>query len=200
MSRPHRRFRERPPAPVRLAWQEARDERRHARWLPSPWSLWSWPMRPPPPSVSPQRSVYALIRRYQPPAGFGIPCTCSIPRGRGKAGPRCRGAYHHHYLAERHLTRQKLKAEDVVDDIRRGCLAAGLCPPSRYRPCADPPTARGRSGAVAEGREAARRVMPVRAAFRPSAPIADSSDGPYRGGLIVVDEQSRCPIGRPISR
>src|SRR5262249_11075350 len=148
------------------------------------------------------RRIYMLIRAYRASGGL---LTSLIP-GRSQGGPgksRLSSAVDRiirDAIEAVYLTRQKAPVSRVVEDVRRRCWHANVSPPSgntirqriRTLPVHETLTRR-------EGAKAARaKTRPVYGQSPESPyPLAVVQMDHTPVDLIVVDEASREPIGRP---
>lgn len=146
------------------------------------------------------RTVYTLIRRYKASGGSLLSLAPAQSQG-GRGGSRLSEEAERiisSSLSELYLSRQRVKIETVVKEIRRRCRQAGVKPPSSN-------TIRTRIGRLRseevlrtrEGREAARRLEAAGGQFPPvSRPLEVIQIDHTPVDLIVVDPFSRQPIGR----
>jgi len=150
-----------------------------------------------------ERSIYSLLRRYRRSGGLLASLAPQLPPGgRGKARL---SSLAEHIVAEairdEYLTRQKKRAEAVVRTVRERARANGIAPPS-------PNTVRARIRAVREDLAARRREGGQSSASRrlePAAGMTPMTEHPMAVlqmdhtlvDLVLVDEASRQPIGRP---
>lgn len=148
-----------------------------------------------------QRSVYTLIQRFRESGGLLISLAPQTPSGgRGKNRlPTTVEQIISSTLAEMYLSRQKNTAEMVAQEIKRRCVRAKVEPPSfntirnRIRSLSTKEKIRQR-----EGKNATRRLSAVEGNF-PSvlSPLDVIQIDHTPVDLIIVDEMTRRPIGRP---
>lgn len=148
-----------------------------------------------------QRSIYAMVRRYRVSGGLLTSLARRPPSG-GKEKGRLPAATERliaDAVADLYLTKQRLRVAAVIEAVNRRCAASGIKPPSS-KAVRSRIQALGARAATTKryGREAARRLDPVTGAF-PAAPgpldVVQIDHTPV--DLIIVDEVSRRPIGRP---
>lgn len=147
------------------------------------------------------RTVYTLIRRYKASGGSLLSLVPAQPQG-GRGGSRLPEETERiisSSLTELYLSRQRVKIETVVKEIRRRCRRAGVKPPSsntirtRIKQLNPEEVLRKR-----EGRDAVRRLEAAGGQFPPvSCPLEVVQIDHTPVDLIVVDPFSRQPIGRP---
>lgn len=147
------------------------------------------------------RTVYTLLRRYKEGGGSLLSLVPVYPQG-GRGGSRLPEETERivsSALAELYLSRQRIKVETVVKEIRHRCRKAGIKPPSSNTVRAR--IRRLRSDDVVqkrEGREAARRLDAVGGQFPSvSRPLEVVQIDHTPVDIIVVDPFSRQPLGRP---
>ncbi|TWB86828.1 putative transposase [Bradyrhizobium macuxiense] len=144
--------------------------------------------------------VYALLRQYL----LDPRLTSLLPQPRGrKVGTTLLDpaveALIEATIDDVYLTRQRVRLVELTDEVRRGCVAGGLAPPSRKAI-----TARLRARKAGdvlgkrEGRKAARdRYAPVKGALSSEYPLALVQIDHTLVDVIVVDSETRAPIQRP---
>jgi putative transposase len=150
-----------------------------------------------------ERTVYDLVRRYRRSGGLlASLAPQASPGGRGKTRlPRLAEQIIAEAIRDEYLTRQKKRAEAVVRTARERARAAGIAPPS-------PNTVRARVRAVRADLAARRREGSRSSAWRRLEPVTGMTPAPERPmavlqidhtpvDLVLVDEASRQPIGRP---
>ena len=144
--------------------------------------------------------AYALLRRY-----LGDPrLTSLLPRMRGPERGFSKldqevDALIAAAIDAVYLTRQRARISDLVGDVRRRCVAAGLTPPSRKAISARL-RARPARELVArrDGRKAARdRYIPATGSFEAHWPLSLVQIDHTLVDVIVVDSATRKPIQRP---
>lgn len=146
------------------------------------------------------RTVYTLIRRYKASGGSLLSLAPAQSQG-GRGGSRLPEEAERiisSSLTELYLSRQRVKIETVVKEIRHRCRRAGVKPPSsntirtRIRRLRSEEVLRKR-----EGREAARRLEAAGGQFPPVSRLLEVIQIDHTPvDLIVVDPFSRQPIGR----
>jgi len=147
------------------------------------------------------RTIYTLIRRYKESGGALLSLAPAQSQG-GRGGSRLPEETEQiisSSLPELYLSRQRVKIETVVKEIRYRCRQAGVKPPSsntiraRIRRLRPEDVLRKR-----EGREAARRLEAAGGQFPPvSRPLEVVQIDHTPVDIIVVDPFSRQPLGRP---
>jgi len=146
------------------------------------------------------RTIYTLLRRYKASGGslLSLAPTQSLGGRGGSRLPEETERIITSSLTELYLSRQRVKIESVVKEIRHRCRRAGVKPPSsntirtRIRRLRPEEVVRKR-----EGREAARRLESAGGQFPPvSRPLEVVQIDHTPVDLIVVDPLSRHPIGR----
>jgi putative transposase len=148
------------------------------------------------------RHIDTLLRAYRA-SGGPLSALVSSKHAGGKGKGRLSAdleAIIETTIQEEYLTPQKRMAQRMVEEVRRRCHRAHLPPPadntvrSRLHALRADDTLRRREGA---GR-ACQKFDPVPGTFpSPSWPLAVVQIDHTPVDLIVVDEQSRRPIGRP---
>ncbi|MGY4315330.1 transposase [Bradyrhizobium sp. JR3.5] len=144
--------------------------------------------------------VYALLRRYLADARL----TSLLPRRRGPA----RGtslldqevdALINNVIEDVYLTRQQPRISDLVDEVRRRCMVAGLVAPSRKAITARLQSRPAREVvAKRQGRKAARdRFLPAVGSLEAHWPLSLIQIDHTLVDVIVVDSVTRKPIQRP---
>jgi len=148
-----------------------------------------------------QQMVYKLIRRFRN-SGFLLsslsPSVSSGGRGKSRL-PITIEQIITMVISEFYLTKQKRSVEDIGQEVRRQCIRAKLIPPStntvrdRIRSLSARDTIKQR-----EGTNAARKLSSVKGSF----PVVESPLDVIQMDhtpvdLIIVDELTRRPIGRP---
>ena len=148
-----------------------------------------------------RRTVYTLIRRCRASGGLLtalLGTNSSGGRGKGRL-PAAVEQILAATIREEYLSRQKPRAEQIVEEVRRRCKLADLTPPGsntvRRRLRALPPleTTRRREGAQAAHKHKAAGGSFPEAAAPLDVVLMDHTPV----DLIVVDEVHRRPIGRP---
>ncbi len=147
------------------------------------------------------RTIYTLIRRYKASGGSLLSLAPAQSQGgRGSSRlPEETERIISSSLTELYLSRQRVKIETVVKEVRHRCRKAGIKPPAsntiraRIRRLRPEEVVQKR-----EGREAARRLEAAGGQFPPvSRPLEVVQIDHTPVDLIVVDPFSRQPIGRP---
>jgi putative transposase len=148
-----------------------------------------------------QQMVYKLIRRYRDSGGLLSSLAPSVSSGgRGKSRmPSTVEQIMTVVIAECYLTKQKRSMEDIGQEVRRQCIRAKLKPPStntvrdRIRLLSARDSIRQR-----EGTNAARKLSAVKGSFPAvESPLDVIQMDHTPVDLIIVDEITRRPIGRP---
>ena len=148
-----------------------------------------------------QRTVYRLIQRFRASGGLLTSLAPSPPSGgRGKSRlPTVVEQIITMTIKEMWLSKQKRSAEDVAQEIKRRCIRANQEPPSfntvrdRIRALSARETIKQR-----EGTKAARQLSAVQGNFPAvSSPLDLVQMDHTPVDLIIVDEITRRPIGRP---
>jgi putative transposase len=147
------------------------------------------------------RHVYTLISRYRDSGGLLTSLVPTAPKG-GRGNSRLSPVVEEiitRTIDEVYLTKQKLQASDVIFEIIKRCCAASLKPPT-------PNTIRSRINKLPirekilrrQGAKSLRKLNPVSASF-PEAiyPLQVLQIDHTPVDLIIVDEVTRQPIGRP---
>ena len=150
-----------------------------------------------------ERTVYALLRRYRHSGGLLASLAPQpSPGGRGKTRlSRLTEQIIAEAIRDEYLTRQKKRAEAVVRAVRERARAAGITPPS-------PNAVRARVRAVRADLATRRREGSRSSAWRRLEPVTGMTPAVERPmavlqidhtpvDLVLVDEASRQPIGRP---
>ncbi len=150
-----------------------------------------------------ERTVYALLRRHRHSGGLLASLAPQpSPGGRGKTRlPRLAERIIAGAIRDESLTRQKKRAEAVVCAVRERARAAGIAPPA-------PNTVRARVRAVRADLAARRREGSRSSAWRRLEPVTGMTPASERPmavlqidhtpvDLILVDDASRQPVGRP---
>jgi putative transposase len=150
-----------------------------------------------------ERMVYALVRRYRGSGGLLASLAPQpSPGGRGKTRlPRLTERIIAEAIRDEYLTRQKKRAEAVVRAVRERARAAGIAPPA-------PNTVRARVRAVRADLAARRREgsrSSARRRLEPATGTTPVTEQPMAllqidhtpVDLVLVDEASHQPIGRP---
>jgi putative transposase len=148
-----------------------------------------------------QRTVYTLIQRFRASGGLLTVLAHNVSSG-GRGKKRLPATLEQIIviaIEEIYLSKQKRRAADVVQEVRRKCFLANLKPPG-------PNAVRARINALnvlntvkcRNGRNAARPLTAVKGSFPNVASPLDLVQMDHTPiDLIVVDEISRQPIGRP---
>lgn len=148
-----------------------------------------------------RRTVYTLIQRLR---DAGCLLTALAPNvssgGRGKSRlPLIIEQIINTTITEIYLSKQKRRAEDVVQEVRRRCIRAKLTPPSfntirsRIRALSVSETVKHR-----HGQKEIRQLSAVEGSFPAvSSPLDMVQIDHTPVDLIIVDEINRRPIGRP---
>lgn len=147
------------------------------------------------------RTVYTLIQRFRDSGGLLTSMAPTISSGgRGKSRlPSIVEQIITTTITEMYLSKQKRSAEDVAQEVKRRCAHAKLVPPSfntvrnRIRSLNKKDTMKQR-----EGSNAIRKLDAIEGNF----PVVDSPLDIVQMDhtpvdLIIVDEITRRPIGRP---
>jgi len=146
-------------------------------------------------------TLYSWLRLYQDAGRL----SALIPSKRGRKAGVTRLDTHTEAIVaatieDTYLTRQKQRPQDIVDKVATRCRAAGVAPPH-------PNTVRNRICTLPAGlvlrrrgqRDVARnRLEPIRGSF-PGAgfPLAVVQIDHSEADLIVVEDRTRLPMGRP---
>lgn len=148
-----------------------------------------------------QRTIYRLIQRFRESGGL-LTSLATNPSsgGRGKSRlPQIVEQIITMTIKEIWLSKQKHTAEDVAQEIKRRCIRANQEPPSfntvrdRIRALSTRETIQQR-----EGTKAARRLSSVEGNFPAvESPLDLVQIDHTPVDLIIVDEITRRPIGRP---
>lgn len=148
-----------------------------------------------------QRTVYTLIQRFRASGGLLTVLAHNVSSG-GRGKRRLSTTIEQIIVTaieEIYLSKQKRRAEDVVQEVRRKCIIANLKPPG-------PNAVRARINTLnvsstvkcRNGRNAARKLTAVKGSFPNVASSLDVVQMDHTPiDLIVVDEINRRPIGRP---
>lgn len=148
-----------------------------------------------------QRTVYRLIQRFRESGGLLTSLTPTPPSGgRGKSRlPLLVEQIITMTIKEMWLSKQKYTAENVAQEIKRRCVRANLEPPSfntvrdRIRALSTKQTIKQR-----EGTKAVRQLSAVQGNFPAVESPLDLVQMDHTPvDLIIVDEITRRPIGRP---
>lgn len=144
--------------------------------------------------------VYELLRRYRidPRTTSLVPASGGMPKGADRLAPEI-AAIVEGCIERFYLTRQKLSGAALFDAVGHECRKADLKPPSlnavrrrvAMKPVAD--VVRAREGAAV----ATQRFRPVPGSLKTSWPLDVLQMDHTPMDLIVVDEITRKPIGRP---
>ena len=148
-----------------------------------------------------QRTVYKLTRRFRESGGLLTSVAQNVSSGgRGKSRlPSVVEQIITTTITEFYLSKQKRSAEDVAQEVRRRCINAKLSPPS-FNTVRDRIRSLGKRNSVKqrEGTDAARKLSAVRGNFPPvHSPLELVQMDHTPVDLIIVDEITRRPIGRP---
>lgn len=147
------------------------------------------------------RTVYTLIQRFRESGGLLTSMAPTVSSGgRGKSRlPSIVEQIITMTITEMYLSKQKRSAEDVAQEVKRRCVYAKLVPPSfntvrnRIRSLSIKDTLKQR-----EGTNAIRKLNAVKGNFpvvESPLDIVQMDHTPV--DLIIVDEITRRPIGRP---
>ena len=148
-----------------------------------------------------ERHIYTLVSRYRASNGLLTSLVKMSPSG-GRSKSRLPQVVEDviaKTIDEVYLTPQKHRAEDVIFEVRYRCSQAGYKPPA-------PNTVRARINKLSQGKKLRRRqgakalrpLTPVKAEFpEPSYPLQVVQIDHTAVDLIIVDELTRQPIGRP---
>ena len=146
------------------------------------------------------QSTYRLLARYRetPVTASLVPATPGPVKGTRRLAPQVEGIIERAIEAV-YEQRERPTLARLRRDVRQDCQGAGLKTPSRKALAARVSACSLRELVRArEGGEAARqRFAPVHPGPRPTAPLQLVQADHTRVDLIVVDDRSRLPLGRP---
>lgn len=150
-----------------------------------------------------QRTIYILVRRFRESGGLLTSIAPNVSSGgRGKSRlPPLIDQIITMTINELYLSKQKHTAENVAHEVRRRCMRAKLNPPSfntvreRIRALSTRESITRREGSTSA---AARQLTAIEGNFPAvKAPLDLIQIDHTPVDLIIVDEISRRPIGRP---
>ena len=146
------------------------------------------------------QSTYRLLARYRenPVTAALVPASPGPAKGTRRLAPQIEAVIDR-AIAAVYEQRERPTLARLRRGVRQDCQEAGLKPPSR-KALAARVSARSLRELVRarEGAEAARqRFAPVRPDPRPTAPLQLVQADHTRVDLLVVDEATRLPLGRP---